>query len=113
MRLRQVLENLIGNALKFTIEGYVRVTVGRGVLSDGREGAHIQIWDTGPGIPAAEKDAIFDEFYRVSDQRAVSGTGLGLAISAKLIKRHEGHLWVESIVGEGSTFHLLLPRSRT
>ena len=108
-RIRQVLENLIDNALKFTTEGFVRVTVINSTFEDGRSAVNIQVWDSGPGIPEAEQEAVFAEFYRVNEQRAVPGTGLGLAIASRLVERHGGRLWLESIVGEGSAFHLLLP----
>jgi osomolarity two-component system sensor histidine kinase TcsA len=75
-RVRQVLENLIDNALKFTAEGFVRVTVINGAFEDGRPAVHVQVWDSGPGIPEHEQEAVFTEFYRVAGQRAVPGTGL-------------------------------------
>jgi signal transduction histidine kinase len=108
-RVRQVLENLIDNALKFTAEGFVRVTVINGAFEDGRPAVHVQVWDSGPGIPEHEQEAVFTEFYRVAGQRAVPGTGLGLAIASRLVERQGGRLWLESIVGDGSAFHLLIP----
>ena len=108
-RIRLVLENLIDNALKFTEEGFVRVTIINDRLGQERPAVHVQIWDSGPGIPETDQEAIFSEFYRVADQRSVPGTGLGLAIARRLVERHEGRLWVESVMGEGSAFHLLLP----
>ena len=69
------------------------------------------MWDSGPGIPESQQEAIFSEFYRVTEHRKVPGTGLGLAIALRLVERHRGKLWVESVEGEGSAFHLLLPVS--
>ena len=109
-RIRQVLENLIDNALKFTENGYVRVTLVNSEFDDGRPATHLQVWDSGPGVPEADRHAIFGEFYRVPDQRDVPGTGLGLAIAHRLVEKHGGKLWVESVVGEGSVFHLMLPQ---
>lgn len=107
-RLRQIVANLVGNALKFTEEGVVEVRVRPDTLPDGAPAARLEVADTGPGIPAAELEAIFVEFHRVADQRAVAGTGLGLAIARRLAERHGGRLWAES-PGQGSTFHLQLP----
>jgi signal transduction histidine kinase len=108
-RVGQILSNLIENAFKYTPNGYVRVTTIKDRLDDGQPAVHVTVWDSGPGIPTSEQIAIFSEFYRVSEQRNVPGTGLGLAIAYRLTERHNGKIWVESIVGEGSTFHLLLP----
>lgn len=104
LRIRQILENLVGNALKFTHQGHVLVTVG----PEGG-GARIQVTDTGPGIPPAELESIFEEFHRVESQRQVAGTGLGLAIARRLVQQHGGRLWAESALGHGATFHLVLP----
>ncbi|MEE2758320.1 MAG: HAMP domain-containing sensor histidine kinase [Myxococcota bacterium] len=108
-RITQVLSNLIENAFKYTDSGYVRVTTIRDHFDDGRAAVHVSVWDSGPGIPSAEQETIFDEFYRVSEQRDRPGTGLGLAIAKRLVDRHDGKLWVVSVEGEGSNFHLLLP----
>ena len=110
-RVGQILSNLIENAFKYTPEGYVRVTTIKDRFDDGRPAVHVTVWDSGPGIPASDQVAIFAEFYRVSEQRDVPGTGLGLAIAYRLTERHHGKIWVESIIGEGSTFHLRLPIS--
>jgi signal transduction histidine kinase len=104
LRIRQTLENLVGNALKFTRTGRVQIHVGP---ADG--GVHIQVVDTGPGIPADELETIFLEFHRVEGQRQVAGTGLGLAIARRFVQQHGGVLRVESVLGQGSTFHLVLP----
>lgn len=112
-RIRQVVENLVSNALKFTREGQVTVIVEPfdhgGRQHGGRPAVRLRVADTGPGIPENELDAVFTEFYRVEGQRDVAGTGLGLAIARRLVDRHGGQLWVESELGRGSTFHLVLP----
>jgi signal transduction histidine kinase len=102
-RVRQILVNLLGNALKFTEQGEVTaVTDG---ASEGR--LHVVVRDTGPGIAPAQHDAIFEEFGQVGGE--VPGTGLGLAISRRLARVMGGDVTVESEPGHGSTFHLTLP----
>ena len=107
-RLRQVITNLIGNAVKFTEDGHVLVRVVG--FSPGEEEDRFQlsvtIEDTGIGIPDEKIKHIFGEFNQVDDERnrKFEGTGLGLAISEKLIKLMGGEIWVESVEGEGSTF---------
>lgn len=107
-RLRQVLENLVGNALKFTDTGRVEVRVGPSTL-DGRAAVRVQVIDTGRGIPEAEREAVFAEFHRVERDREVVGTGLGLTIARRLVNRQRGRIGVDSVVGEGSTFTVWLP----
>ncbi|VAW02510.1 Sensor histidine kinase/response regulator [hydrothermal vent metagenome] len=106
-RIRQVMTNLMGNAVKFTESGHVMVRV-VGVHSDdeGNTQLHISIEDTGIGIPADKVGHIFGEFNQVEDERnrKFEGTGLGLAISQKLIKLMGGEIWVESVEGKGSSF---------
>ncbi|MCA9540824.1 MAG: HAMP domain-containing histidine kinase, partial [Myxococcales bacterium] len=108
-RVRQILANLISNALKFTEAGFVEVGIAPGYPEAGRPTVHLRVTDSGPGIPADELEAIFEEFHRVEQQRDVPGTGLGLAIARRLVERHGGRLWAESAPGEGSVFHLVLP----
>jgi len=104
-RLRQVLTNLVGNAVKFTETGHVIVRV-TGVAEDGTCRLHISVEDTGIGIPADKVDHVFGEFHQVDDDRnrMFEGTGLGLAISTKLIGLMGGEIWVESQEGAGSCF---------
>ncbi len=102
-RVRQILVNLVGNALKFTDEGeVVAITDG---AADGR--LHIAVRDSGPGIAPEQHGEIFEEFGQASS--AGSGTGLGLAISRRLARVMGGDVTLESEVGRGSTFHLVLP----
>jgi PAS domain S-box-containing protein len=111
LRARQILVNLLGNALKFTPgDGRVGVEVGLG--ADGL--IDITVWDTGIGIPADEQERVFDPFYQVEKNilsRETEGTGLGLAISRQLAQLMKGDLTVESTVGEGARFTLSLPQA--
>lgn len=106
-RLRQVLFNLLGNALKFTEKGEITLTVER--VSGDEETVTLQfsVQDTGIGIPADKQVRIFDAFTQVdgSTTRRFGGTGLGLTISRQLAQMMGGRIWVESVVGRGSTFH--------
>ena len=106
-RFRQVLVNLLGNAIKFTEFGEVELEVDlvsqeRGVLD-----LHVCVRDTGIGIPKEKQDLIFDAFTQVdgSTTRKYGGTGLGLTISARLVDAMKGRMWVESEPGQGSAFH--------
>jgi signal transduction histidine kinase len=105
-RIRQVLVNLLANAVKFTEHGGVTV---RATIVDGW--ITVAVVDTGVGIPPEAQTYIFDEFRQVdaSTTRRYGGTGLGLAISKRLIALHGGRIWVESTVGAGSTFLFTLP----
>ncbi len=114
-RLRQVLTNLLGNAVKFTEKGHVLIRV-VGLESDpGQHQLHVTVEDTGIGIAPEYLDHIFGEFNQVEDQsnRKFEGTGLGLAITQRLIERMEGAVWVDSEVGKGSCFgfRITLPAS--
>ena len=107
VRIRQVLTNLVGNAVKFTSEGHVLVRV-VGVPEGARRASriHIVVEDTGIGIPADMLDHVFGEFNQVEDERnrAFEGTGLGLAITRQLVELMGGKVWVESEEGVGSAF---------
>ncbi|SFL73885.1 response regulator [Shimia aestuarii] len=110
-RMRQVLTNLIGNAVKFTSHGHVMVRVVGVVRNKGTEAElHITVQDTGIGIPSDKVDHIFGEFNQVDEaqNRAFEGTGLGLAITRRLIALMSGEIWVDSVEGEGSNFGLRL-----
>ncbi|QAX31189.1 ATP-binding protein [Leisingera sp. NJS204] len=111
-RIRQVLTNLAGNAVKFTKEGHVTLRV-TGVSSpdDKQCAVHISIEDTGIGIPEEKIEHIFGEFNQVEDERnrKFEGTGLGLAISKRLIELMGGEIWVDSEEGKGSCFGFRLP----
>jgi PAS domain S-box-containing protein len=106
LRLRQVLANLVGNALKFTEHGSVAVAVARDA-SAGRTTLHFTVTDTGIGIAPERQRAIFEPFVQGdgSTTRRHGGTGLGLTIAARLVELMGGDIWVESAPGRGSTFH--------
>lgn len=125
-RLRQVLINLLSNAVKFTRKGSItlavdtvqavkgsvrRLDVPRHIeLADG-QWLHIRVADTGIGIRPEDQQVIFDAFRQAdgSSVREYEGTGLGLTITQRLVELHDGHIWVDSLSGTGSTFHILLP----
>ena len=114
VRMRQVLTNLIGNAVKFTPQGHVLVrVVGLPVEPGPRQRIHITVEDSGIGIPADKLGHIFGEFNQVEDDRnrKYEGTGLGLAITRQLVELMGGEVWVESEPGVGSCFglHVTLP----
>jgi signal transduction histidine kinase len=105
-KVKQVLLNLLSNALKFTPEGG-RIDVRAAARDDAVE---ISVTDTGVGIAPEDQATVFEEFRQVgSAAKKVEGTGLGLAISRKFIELHGGRIWVESQVGKGSTFAFTLP----
>jgi signal transduction histidine kinase len=105
-RLTQVLLNLVGNAIKFTDAGEVRISA---AAKDGQFA--VSVTDTGPGIPQDEQARIFEQFHQVdsSNTKAKGGTGLGLAIAKEIVEMHGGRIWVESTLGKGATFQLELP----
>jgi signal transduction histidine kinase len=105
-RLTQVLLNLVGNAIKFTDTGEVVV---KATLNGGS--FNVSVHDTGPGISAADQTKLFQEFQQADNSitRKNGGTGLGLAISKRIVEMHGGKIWVESQVGQGSTFAFSLP----
>ena len=106
-RLREVITNLFDNAVKYTPSG--KISVG---LTGNNEVAQVFVRDTGPGIPAEDIPHLFQKFYRVdsSATRTIGGTGLGLFICRKIIEVYKGRIWVESTLGQGSTFYINLPR---
>lgn len=110
LRLRQVLTNLIGNAVKFTDKGGVRVTVGRG---DGRERQFVrfEVLDTGVGVPRDKRSEIFEEFVQAdaSHARRFAGSGLGLAISKRLVSAMGGEIGIAETTGGGSLFWFMIP----
>ncbi len=106
-QMRQLLQNLVANAIKFRLEGRrpeIRI-------SARRDGAHwvFQVKDNGIGIPPAQRDRIFVIFQRLHAREKYAGTGIGLAICKKIVERHGGRIWVESQPQEGSTFFFTLP----
>jgi PAS domain S-box-containing protein len=106
VRFKQIVTNLVGNAIKFTERGHVVVSVREEARSEGVTTVRVIVTDTGIGIPADKQRAIFDAFQQAdgSITRRYGGTGLGLAISATLVQMMGGRIWVESELGAGSRF---------
>ncbi len=109
-RLREVVTNLFDNACKYTDQG--KITLG---LTGNDTVAQMYVRDTGHGIPAEDISHLFQKFYRVDNSatRTIGGTGLGLFITRKIIELYHGRIWVESVLGKGSTFYINLPRLST
>jgi signal transduction histidine kinase len=108
-RLRQVISNLVGNAIKYTpMNGVIELEA-----SEGENHVVVAVRDNGLGIPVADQPYVFDKFFRVDqpETRDIPGTGLGLAIVKSVVERHGGRVWVESEPGQGSAFILLLPKT--
>jgi signal transduction histidine kinase len=106
-RILQTLTNLLGNAIKFSPRG------GTVWLTAERQGQEMefQVRDQGRGIPADKLESIFERFQQVdaSDSREKGGTGLGLAICRSIVQQHDGHIWAESVEGQGSTLFFTIP----
>jgi len=110
-RLRQVLINLIGNAIKFTTHGYILVKLGVDATKDNIVTVHFSVEDTGIGIPADKHQIIFEAFTQAdsSTTRQFGGTGLGLSICSQLVSMMNGKIWLNSDLDKGSTFHFTIP----
>jgi len=106
-RLREVVMNLMDNAIKYTSQGGIRVT-----LEGNDKEVSVGVSDTGPGIATEDIPHLFQKFYRVDNSatRTIGGTGLGLYLCRRVIELFNGRIWVESKLGQGSTFHFTLPR---
>jgi signal transduction histidine kinase/CheY-like chemotaxis protein len=110
VRIRQIIGNLVGNAVKFTERGHVLVEIEPEPAMRDCTGLHVRVTDTGIGIPAEKHAAIFEAFSQAdgSTTRRFGGTGLGLSISARLVQMMGGRIWLESVPGQGSTFHVTM-----
>jgi PAS domain S-box-containing protein len=105
IRLRQVMDNVVGNAIKYSFpNGEIDISI----RAEGEQ-IILKVTDAGPGIPVADQPRIFDKFYRGSNIAEVEGSGLGLAIVKTIVESHQGRIWVESIEGKGSSFFIVLP----
>jgi CheY-like chemotaxis protein len=107
LRLRQIILNLVGNAIKFTEHGSVTVSARCNGMAAGQLSVEFSVEDTGIGIPPEKHSLVFREFEQAEDttSRIFGGTGLGLAISSKLTRLMGGKMWLDSVVGQGSTFY--------
>ncbi len=110
-RLKQVFINLVSNALK---AGSTQVTLQSRAETGqhGEDGVRLSVFDNGPGIAAEHLERLFDRFYRVEESRSrdQGGAGLGLAIARSIVDAHQGRIWFESVLGEGTAVHVWLPR---
>ena len=106
IRLRQVLDNVVGNAIKYSrANGEIQISI-----HSQEDQVILQVTDQGPGIPASDQPHIFDKFYRGTNISSdVEGSGLGLAIVKNIVENHQGRIWVESTEGKGSSFFIVLP----
>jgi|GEM_PF-1264447 len=111
VRIRQILFNLVGNALKFTEEGYILIGVKSRPAGDGRYNLILIVKDTGIGIPRKQQKLIFNAFQQreVQDSRRYEGSGLGLSITKKLVEKMNGSIHLVSRIGQGSKFEIVLP----
>jgi two-component system NtrC family sensor kinase len=106
IRIRQMLDNLVGNAIKYTpANGSVHISM---FMQDYQ--IILKVEDTGPGIPQDEQGRVFEKFFRATNAPDhAEGSGLGLAIVKSIVESHQGRVWVESTIGKGSSFTVLLP----
>jgi signal transduction histidine kinase/ActR/RegA family two-component response regulator len=113
-RLRQILSNLVANAIKFTDQGQVNVSVDADAIRDGEVELHFRISDTGIGIPEDRQELLFEPFQQAdsSATRRYGGMGMGLAMAKQLVKIMGGRIWVESEAGMGSSFHFTVKLKR-
>lgn len=111
LKIQDVIENLVENAIKFNDKKRKKVRISGCAVDD--KFIQMEISDNGPGIPSEEQEKIFQKFYQVEEYFTgkVEGTGLGLALAKRLVETHGGRIWVESKLGEGSTFYFTLPRT--
>ena len=114
IRLHQMLSNLVDNGIKFTDKGEVNVRIADEECLDAKVTLHFAISDSGSGIPADKYDVIFDRFFQLdgSSTRMAGGVGLGLALAKRITEKMNGKIWVDSVVGKGSTFHVLIEFER-
>lgn len=105
-RIEQIVSNLLSNAIKYGNGNPIEINANATQYS-----AQLAVSDHGPGISEEDKDKLFHQFERLNASESISGVGLGLYITKKMIELHHGRIWVESILGEGTTFHVELPRN--
>ncbi len=106
-RIEQVLTNILSNAIRYTPkQGCILIRV-----SDTTDHLRVCVTDTGPGIPGDDQAHVFEKFYVVGNDQGLSRLGLGLYIAQEMIELHDGCIWVESQLGEGSTFCFQVPKA--
>ena len=105
LRVRQVLSNLVDNAIKYTISGGISIAI-----EDRGDAVQVAVADTGPGIAEEDQESVFEPYAR-ADVKGTRGTGLGLAIASTLVERMDSRLFLESVVNQGSTFSFVLPKA--
>lgn len=105
-RVRQVIINLLDNAIKYTPTGG---TIEVSALHRTTQKVQVSVCDTGPGIPAENRERIFEDRFRLERDEATEGYGIGLALCQRIVKAHYGQIWVDSELGRGSCFHFTLP----
>lgn len=109
-RVRQVLVNILDNAIKYTPEGgKIQVSI----LHRTTQKVQVSICDTGPGIPPENRDRIFEDHYRLQRDEAQEGYGIGLSLCQRIVRAHYGQIWVDSVTNQGSCFHFTLPVFRS
>ena len=106
--IRQVVVNLLENATKYTPEGG---KISFHIIHRTSQKVQVSVSDTGPGIPEEKQERIFEGHFRLQRDEAKEGYGLGLALCRKIIGAHYGQIWVDSVPGQGSSFHFTLPVS--
>lgn len=105
-RVRQVIVNLLDNAIKYTPEeGTIQISI----LHRTTQKIQVSVFDNGPGIPAENRDRVFEDHFRLKRDEAKNGYGLGLGLCQRVIRAHYGHIWVDSPGNQGSCFHFTLP----
>jgi signal transduction histidine kinase len=110
LRLHQILSNLVDNGIKFAEKGTVSVKISKEETLDSKMALHLAVSDTGIGIPADKRKDIFDLFFQVdgSSTRKAEGVGIGLALTKRIVDKMNGKIWVDSVPGAGSTFHVVI-----
>jgi len=111
LKIQDVIENLVENAIKFNDKKVKKVRISGRSVDD--KFIQMEISDNGPGVPSEEQEKIFQKFYQVEEYFTgkVEGIGLGLPLAKRLVEAHGGRIWIESKLGEGSTFYFTLPRT--
>ncbi|MBW4440201.1 MAG: histidine kinase [Plectolyngbya sp. WJT66-NPBG17] len=109
-RIRQVMMNILDNAIKYTPTGG---TIQISILHRTAQKVQVSVCDNGPGVPPENRDRIFEDHYRLQRDKAQEGYGIGLSLCQRIIRAHYGQIWVDSIANQGSCFHFTLPVFRS